>query len=311
MDYLFLLLGFVFLIFGGDFLVKGASGIALNMGLTPMVVGLTIVSFGTSAPELIVSIKAALQQDENSLMSVGNVVGSNIANLSLVLGVTALISPILIKKISLIQDWPVLMLSSVLAGYFMSDLVISKWEGVTLFSLLIVFTAFLLLKSKKQNEKEDSTDDGQKSPVVKQLFLVAIGVVGLALGSEWMVDSASKIAASWGVSPFLIGVTILAFGTSVPELVTSGIAAYRGETDLAVGNLLGSNIFNILSVLGITAMIAPVPLTQSIFENDVVWMIGIAMLLFVLMLIRKNLNRLKGVLLILCYLAYIYFLFDR
>lgn len=314
MDYLVLLLGFVALIVGGDLLVKGSVGLALKVGMSALTIGMTIVSFGTSVPELLVSIKAVFQDGDNNLMSVGNVVGSNIANLSLVLGITAIIAPVAVSKISLVQYWPVLMLASLLASYFMMDLVVTRGEGIVLFTMLILFTSYMIVRSIKNKEDDMENPDvdpgNQKSTGLNVLFIV-LGIAGLAFGSGWLVSSATNIATSFGVSPFVIGVTVLAFGTSVPELVTSAIAAYRGQTDLALGNLMGSNIFNILSVLGLTAILTPVPLTQSIFDTDIIWMLLIAVFLLILMLIKRKLNRWKGLLLVLFYLAYITLLFAR
>jgi len=314
MDYLILLLGFVALVVGGDFLVKGSVGLALKVGMSALTIGMTIVSFGTSVPELLVSIQAVLQGGDDSLMSVGNVVGSNIANLSLVLGVTAIIAPVAVSKVSLVQDWPVLMAASLLASYFMMDLVVTRGEGIVLFSMLILFTSYMIWRSVKNKEDDienpDIDLDNQKSVGVNVLFIV-LGIAGLAFGSGWLISSATNIATSFGVSPFVIGVTVLAFGTSVPELVTSAIAAYRGQTDLALGNLMGSNIFNILSVLGLTAILTPVLLTQSIFDSDIIWMLLIAVFLLVLMLLKRKLNMWKGVFLVLFYIVYVTLLFLR
>jgi cation:H+ antiporter len=314
MDYLVLLLGFAALIVGGELLVKGSVGLAFKLGMSALTIGMTIVAFGTSVPELLVSIKAVFQEGDNNLMSVGNVLGSNIANLSLVLGVTAIIAPVAVSKVSLVQDWPILMAASLLASYFMMDLVVTRGEGIILFTLLIVFTTALIVRSLKN--KEDAIVDAdidaeeQKSTGLNILFIV-LGIVGLAFGSSWLVSSATNIATSFGVSPFVIGVTILAFGTSVPELVTSAIAAYRGQTDLALGNLMGSNIFNLLSVLGITAILTPVPLTQSIFDTDIIWMLLIVVLLLVLMLFKRKLGKWKGMLLLLFYIVYVSLLVMR
>jgi len=316
MDYLILLLGFAALIVGGEFLVKGSVGLALKVGMSSLAIGMTIVSFGTSVPELLVSIQAVFQEGANhpEHMSVGNIVGSNIANLSLVLGVTAIIAPVMVSKISLVQDWPVLMGASLLATYFMMDLVVTWTEGIILFSVLIVFTIYMIVRSIRSKESpEDDPDidrDNQKSMWLNILF-IALGITGLAFGSTWLVSSATNIATSFDVSPFVIGVTVLAFGTSVPELVTSAIAAFKGETDLALGNLMGSNIFNILSVLGLTAILTPVPLTQTIFDTDIIWMLVIVVLVLLLMLNKRKLTRWKGVFLVLFYLVYVGMLFMR
>ncbi|MFT6715803.1 MAG: cation:H+ antiporter [Saprospiraceae bacterium] len=320
MDYLILLLGFAALIIGGELLVKGSVGLAFRLGMSALTIGMTIVSFGTSVPELLVSIKAVFQEgvstngERHNLMSVGNVVGSNIANLSLVLGVTAIIAPVAVARVSLVRYWPILMGASLLATYFMMDLVVTRGEGIVLFSMLILFTGYMITSSMR-NKEDDMVDPevdpaNQKSTGMNIIFIV-LGITGLAFGSGWLVTSATNIATSFGVSPFVIGVTVLAFGTSVPELVTSGIAAYRGQTDLALGNLMGSNIFNIFSVLGITAILSPVPLTQSIFDTDIKWMLLIVVFLVILMLIKRKLNRWKGLLLVLFYLLYVTMLFLR
>ena len=326
MDYLFLLLGFAILIIGGELLVRGAVGMALKAGLSALVVGMTIVSFGTSSPELLVCIKAAMQPGDGNLMSVGNIVGSNIANLTLVLGITAIVSPIAINVISLKRDWPFMFGSSLLAAFFMRDLSVSRMEGVILFILLIVFTVYLLQSTKQdKSEKEksnkdqldennnnlDSQEDTKGTSTLMNVMFILIGVAGLTFGSDLLVESASSIATSYGISPFVIGVTVLAFGTSVPELATSAIAAYKKETDLAIGNLLGSNIFNILSVLGVTAMISPVKLTADIFSIDLVWMILSSVAVFILMFHKRMLARTKGIALFAIYLSYVAFLLVR
>ena len=312
MDYWLLLLGFAALVVGGDLLVKGAVGLALKLGMSVLTVGMTVVSFGTSVPELIVSIKAVFQEGDNNLMCVGNVLGSNIANLTLVLGVTAIIAPVVVSKVSLYRDWPVLMLSSLLASYFMLDLQVSKVEGLVLFSLVVLFTGYLVMTAGKSKTAVNPEVDPreQKSTGYNLLFIV-LGITGLAFGSDWLVSAATSIASSYKVSPFVIGVTVLAFGTSVPELVTSAIAAKKGQTDLALGNLMGSNIFNILSVLGLTASLKQGPLNQSVLTGDLLWMLAIPLVLLVLMLMKRKLNALKGVLLLLCYAAYVTVLFMR
>ena len=315
MDYLVLLVGFVALIVGGNFLVKGAVGVAVKAGISSLTIGMTVVSFGTSAPELLVSLQAALQVGDSSLISVGNVVGSNIANISLVLGLTALLAPVVINRTSIVQDWPVMMISTLACAYFMADLKIVRSEGIVLFVLLLIFMAYLFFKSSKDKEDDQTTSDVEAikppSSLMLNVFYILVGIAGLTFGSGWLVQSATSIAVSFGVSPFVIGVTIIAFGTSVPELATSAIAAYRKQSDLAVGNLIGSNIFNILAVLGITAIITPVPLTQSIFNSDVLWMIMVAVLLLVIMLLRGPISRWKGLVLLLFYLTYVYFLIAK
>lgn len=319
MDYFWLILGFVTLIIGGDFLVKGAVGLALKAQVSTLVIGMTVVSFGTSAPELLVSMGAALEGPPESLMSIGNVIGSNIANLALVLGVTALIYPIKVHRESLRQDWPVMMVSTLLFVLFMSafdgdEYLVNHWEGILLFSMIIAFTFFLIWKSRKSSkngeseEVDEEIEENKGTPTWKSILFLAGGCVGLVFGSNWLLDAATNIATAAGVSPFIIGVTILAFGTSVPELAASAIAAYRKQTDIAIGNLIGSNIFNILCVVGLTGGVAEMPLKKEVLSFDAWWMLGIALALFPIMVTGGKIHRWKGALLILTYGLYIYFL---
>lgn len=319
MDYFWLILGFITLIIGGDFLVKGAVGMALKANVSTLVIGMTVVSFGTSAPELLVSMGAAKAGGEDALMSIGNVIGSNIANLALVLGITALIYPIKVQKESLRQDWPVMFFATVLFIVFMKffdgeKLLVNHWEGGVLFTLIIVFTFFMIWKSRKKAkegiaiEEDEEITENKGTPLWKNLSFLVIGCVGLIFGSQWLLEAATNIATAAGVSPFIIGVTILAFGTSVPELAASAIAAYRKQTDIAIGNLIGSNIFNILCVVGLTGSVAEMPLKKGVLAFDAWWMLGIAFLIFPLMLMGGKIHRWKGALLVLTYGAYIYFL---
>ena len=320
MDYLLLILGFTTLIAGGDFLVKGSVGLAIKANISSLVIGMTVVSFGTSAPELLVSVGAALSDGPDKMMSVGNVIGSNIANLALVLGVTALVFPIPVQKVSIRQDWPVLMISSVLLVVFMAffdegKYLVNKWEGLVLFFLIITFTFFLIKKSRKES-KVDILELGnvqeyaaeEQNTTWKNISFLLIGCLGLVFGAEWLLSAAVNIAKAYNVPSFIIGVTVLAFGTSVPELATSVIAAYRKQTDIAIGNLIGSNIFNILCVVGITGSVAGMPLPKSVLETDVWWMLGVTVLILPIMAFGKKINRWKGLLLIGVYFSYMFFL---
>jgi cation:H+ antiporter len=319
MNYFWLVFGFLVLIFGGDFLVKGSVGIATKAKISKLVIGMTVVSFGTSSPELLVSMGAALEAGEESFMSIGNVIGSNIANIALVLGITSLIYPLKVKKESLNQDWPIMFFSTILFLVFMrffdgDDYLINNWEGFILFSFIILFTIFMVRKSRK-DMKEKLVDSESKenqniefSSTLKNVLFLLAGCLGLVFGSNWLLEAATSIASSAGVSPFIIGVTVLAFGTSVPELAASSIAAYRKQTDIAIGNLIGSNIFNILCVVGLTGSIAGMPLTKNVLDFDAWWMLGISFLVFPLMLVGGTINRWKGLLLVLLYFTYIYFL---
>ncbi|MEY5042242.1 MAG: hypothetical protein RLZZ414_1801 [Bacteroidota bacterium] len=314
-DFIWLTVGLALLIFGGDFLVKGAVGLALSKNISPLIIGMTIVSFGTSAPEMLVCINAALQPGDANLMSMGNIIGSNIANLSLVLGATALVASIPVEKPSINQDWPILFVSSLIFIAFSWDLQVVWWEGIILFIGVIVFTLFMIWKNKnKGNVAVDlPVEDLPKLSNTKKVWFknigfLALGIVGLFYGAEWLLSSATNIALAFGVSPYIIGVTILAVGTSIPELTTSVIAAYKKETEIALGNLIGSNIFNILAVVGLTSIISPMKLTQSAFNYDMMWMLAIAVLIFPFMIWKKLIQRWMGLILVLVYSCYVYFL---
>ncbi len=319
MDFFWLILGFATLIIGGDFLVKGAVGLALKAEVSTLVIGMTVVSFGTSAPELLVSMGAAFEGGEESLMSIGNVIGSNIANLALVLGVTALIFPIKVKKVSVRQDWPVMFFSTVLFIVFMAffdgeNYIINRVEGIILFTLIVLFTVFMIWKSRKASrngedlEEDEEITENKGKTLWANLGFLALGCTGLIFGSNWLLDAATSIATDAGVSPFVIGVTILAFGTSVPELAASAIAAYRKQTDIAIGNLIGSNIFNILCVVGLTGAVTGMPLRKEVLDFDAWWMLGVAFVILPLMIFGGKISRLKGAILVLTYAAYIFFL---
>lgn len=312
MDYVWLILGLTALVFGGDFLVKGAVGVAKLFRISTLVCGMTVVSFGTSAPELIVSLKAALNGTPE--IAIANVIGSNIANIALVLAITVMIFPIVVDRASKWKDWPMMMFASVLFYVFSYDLTIQWWEGMTLFLILVIYTTYLIVSSRratkniKLSEEQQAAEDEDKIPVWKSLLFIALGLIGLFFGSEWLLDGAVNIARDlFGDSEEsnrIIGVTIVAFGTSVPELVTSAVAAFRKETDISIGNLIGSNIFNVMAVIGVTSMVKPISVLQSAMNFDMLWMLGIALLLLPLMLIGKKLGRWQGALLFLIYAAY-------
>lgn len=307
---LLLLAGLALLIVSGDFLVRGASSLALRFHISTLVVGLTVVAFGTSAPELFVSIRAALEGTPDIAM--GNVVGSNICNLALVLGVTALITPIRVHSDSLKIDWPVTMGASLLLFILVQNGYVNQWEGALFVSLLIVYIIFLIRKSRKENITrrglEDTVDvpPPSKTPWRDIIYLL-IGITGLYFGSEWFVGSARELASFLGVTERVISITVVAVGTSLPELVTSAIASFKKESDLAVGNLLGSNIFNILSILGITSIIKEVYVNSEIMNVDMVWMLAITLLILPMMFIRRTITRIEGGVLLSIYCVYTYF----
>ena len=305
-----LIAGLFVLIIGGDFLVRGASSLALRIHISPLVVGLTIVAFGTSAPELLISLKAALTGSPD--MAMGNVVGSNICNLALVLGVTVLIGPVRVNADSIQIDWPVTMASSLLLFFWVKDYALSFYEGLFFVAALATYTFFIVRKSRKKlkadiaMEAELDVPDAPSKSIWKDLGAIALGAVGLYFGAEWFVDGAKELAAFLGVSQRVIGITVVALGTSLPELVTAIVASFKRETDLALGNLLGSNIFNVLSILGITSIVKEIQVNYVIQHVDMLWMLGITLLILPLMLYQRKLGRTEGIILLLIYVYYTY-----
>jgi cation:H+ antiporter len=313
LDWFLLIAGLALLVFSGEALVKGAVGIALKFKVSTLVIGMTIVSAGTSAPELFVSIKAALEGHPE--ISVGNVVGSNIANISLILGLTCIIFPIRIQLATLRLDWPAMFAASVLLYLFSLNELIGFWEGVVFVCLLFAFSTYILVQSKRNNAKENNDDteeimvSSKQNAFLKAVLFVIIGCVGLVFGSEFLLKGAIGIAKGYGISERIIGLTLIAFGTSVPELITSCVAAFKKQSDIAIGNLIGSNLFNILFILGTTAIIKDIPILKSNFFVDLYFMLGVSLLLFPLMFFGLKLNRFKGIILSLYYIIYIYLLF--
>jgi cation:H+ antiporter len=306
MDFLYIILGLVLLIFGGDWLLKAAVGLSLRLNIPKIVIGMTVVSFATSAPELIVSIKSALNGFPD--LALGNVIGSNIANLALVLGITVTLSKIDVEKSFYRTDWPVMMIASVLLYYFLAqDGKIEFYEGAILFSFLVVFLIYLLRFQKNAIVDEILEDDAQL-PMSKIVLFVTIGGVGLWAGSELLIKGAVSLATDFGVSERVIGVTIVSVGTSIPELAASVIAVLKKEKAISLGNLIGSNIFNILAVLGITSMITPIELKDvELLNYDIFWMLGISFLVLPLVFFPKKLRLdwKDGIVLLILYVVFI------
>ncbi|NNC83701.1 MAG: calcium/sodium antiporter, partial [Flavobacteriales bacterium] len=279
---------------------------ATHFKIAPMVIGLTIVSIGTSAPELLVSIQAALSGSPD--IAIGNVIGSNIANLALVLGVTALILPIPVARNTIRIDWPVMMVATLVFWWMMMDGVLSFFDGMVLFLSLVAYIIYLLVQSKRNPFISDSDvvdDVGKRGGLWIELLKVVLGCIGLVFGADLLVSGASDLARGFGVSEHVIGVTVVAFGTSVPELATSMVAAIKKELDISVGNLIGSNIFNILSILGITSMVKPIPINDVVLASDIFWVLGVTLLILPLAVHRFRIHRWKGALLLGIYLTYI------
>ena len=305
-----MLLGFVLLVVGGDFLVRASVALSLRLNISKMVIGLTVVSFATSLPELLVSLNAALNGSPS--IAINNVVGSNIANIGLVLGITALIGTIYVDKTFYRFNWPVLMLFSMLFYYFLSnDNKLSTLEGAILFIGLIVFVISVLRKSS-YTEPDDSIDELTVVSNFKIGVWLFIGGAALYFGSDWLVKGAIVIAKEIGVSEAVISVSIIAVGTSVPELAASVMAVVRNEKAISLGNLIGSNIFNIGSVLGLTAMIKPIIVEDPlIVSRDLIWMLVFAAILLPLAFIlkRHELKKTEGFVLVFIYGIFIYMVF--
>ncbi len=305
MSIVYMFLGLVLLVVGGEFLVRASVGISFKAKLSKMVIGLTVVSFATSAPELLVSLEAAL--DGHSDIALGNVIGSNIANIGLVLGITAMVSPLLIEKDFYQFNWPVMMLFSLVLYFFLqSGEVLTRMEGLLLLGALVIYLFFLIRLARKTPEKpvEDIDQNLETVSTFKIFIWLLIGGGALWGGAELLVSGAIGLATLLGVSERVISVTMIAVGTSIPELAASVIAAAKKEKALSLGNLIGSNIFNIGAVLGITSLIQPIVVySEQILDNDIFWMLGFALILlpFAFLPQKFQIGRLKGFLLVAGY----------
>lgn len=315
MDYLLLVLGLILLIVGAEGLVKGAARLATRIGIPSLVIGLTVVAFGTSAPELAVSINSAVSNKTE--LAIANVVGSNIFNVLFILGLAAVITPLAISKQLIRQDVPIMVLVSALVFYMATDGLLSLWESGVLVVLLVTYTAFLFVQGKRAEIQTLDTSDNEVTsliqghyPVWQSALWLIIGLTLLIIGANLLVSSAVNIARTFGVSEAIIGLTILAIGTSLPEVVTSIVASFKGQRDIAVGNVVGSNTFNLLAVLGISGLFSGEGLVGNtqLVEQDFPIMLGVALLCLPLMLTGAVLSRLEGVLFFGLYLLYSAFL---
>lgn len=306
MSFFLILVGFILLILGGNWLLKSAVSISLSLKIPKIIIGMTVVSFATSAPELIVSINSAL--NGYSDLALGNVIGSNIANLALVLGITLLISGMDVQKSFFTTNWPVMMIASLLLYFFLrNDYILSDVEGL-IFVLFLVFFLVYLFRFQNQELTDDLPEDEDILPVYKTFTWFTIGSLGLWGGSEMLITGATDLAIMLGVSDRLIGVTVVSVGTSIPELAASIIAVLKKEKAISLGNLVGSNIFNILAVVGITSIITPINANDPvIYTNDIYWMLLVSMVLPILVLLPKKmeLKRKSGIFLLLLYIAFL------
>lgn len=304
-------LGFTLLVVGGEFLVRSSVSLSFKFNISKMVIGMTVVSFATSVPELIVSLQAALTG--SPAIAINNVIGSNIANIGLVLGLTAVVGTIVVDKSFYKVNWPALMIFSFALYYFLyNDNRLSFTEGLILFIGIILFIIFLMRNSRESDISDEVDDTLAVVSNFKITIWLLIGALALFFGSEWLLKGAKEIAVSAGVSEAVIGVSLIAVGTSIPELAASIIAAAKQEKGISLGNLIGSNIFNIGSVLGITAMVKPIPVEEiQILNNDIFWMLGFAAILLPMIFIKKKfqIDKLKGFLLVLGYSVFMILLF--
>ena len=308
MTLFWMFLGFLLLVLGGEFIVRASIAISLKFNISKVVIGMTVVAFATSLPELLVSLKAAV--NGSSSIAINNVIGSNIANIGMVLGLTAIIGNIPVVKSFYRLDWPVMMFFSLLLYFFLyNDNLLSSFEGLILFTSLIIFLFFVIRYNAKDLSEADAIDENlNETSGIKILIWTIFASFSLYYGAEWLVSSAIDLAKSIGVSEAVISVSVIAIGTSIPELATSVIAIAKNEKGISIGNLIGSNIFNIGSVLGLTTIIKPILITDSnILERDIIWMLVFASLILILSIFPKknNITKIKGFLLVVLYSVFI------
>jgi cation:H+ antiporter len=311
-DSFLVLVGLVILVLGGEALVRGASGAAIIARVTPAVIGLTIVAAGTSMPELVVSTQSALAGSPG--LAIGNVVGSNIFNIGLIVGISALVRPLRVQGSAVRLEWPIMMLTAFQLYLLSRDGLLDRVEGMFLASALVAFVGYAVYIGRRDaalSEQHEAADVTTASfgregtaALLFNLGAIALGIVLLEGGSTVLVRGAVGLASSLGVSETVIGLTIVAAGTSAPELFTSLIAARRGQDDIAIGNVIGSNIFNILGIAGITAVITPLEISTEILARDLWWMLGFSLLLFPLMKTGMKVVRWEGAVLLSLFIAY-------
>lgn len=312
---LLLVLGFALLVKGADWFVDGAAGIATKFGIPQLVIGLTIVAMGTSAPEAAVSITAAFAG--NAEITIGNIVGSNVLNILIILGITALVNPVAVQKSSLVFDIPVVLFATAILFGLGYDGNISRLDGIIMLVVFVAYLVFLFWDAKRpkklesaevkkeEAENEETKNEGKNLSLLKALIFTVIGLVLIVAGSNFVVKSATFIATALGLSQRFIGLTIVALGTSLPELFTSVTAAMKKNSDIAVGNIVGSNIFNILFIVGLSGLIIPVPFAPA-FRFDTLVSGVAAILLLLCSLPKKRLSRIAGIFFLICYAVYFY-----
>lgn len=310
---IYLFAGLLMLFIGAEGLIRGSSSLALKLGITPLVVGLTVVAFGTSSPELVVSLKAALAG--NGDISLGNVIGSNIANIALILGISALIRPMKVQAQVIQREIPIMIFVTLLLVAFLTDSEIGMTEGIVFFIGIVLYTVISVIIAKKEKSREvvDEFIEGVVNKPMNIWLAIVFIIFGLLLliyGSNIFLEASVEIAKMFGMSQAVIGLTIIAVGTSLPELVTSAVASYKNESDIAIGNVVGSNVFNILFILGLTAIIIPIN-SSGITLIDIMVMLLTAIVIVPLAWFKFNLNRIEGVFLLIGYAVYIYYLLPK
>ncbi|GAA0712455.1 calcium/sodium antiporter [Paraclostridium ghonii] len=316
MKYIILLIGFIVLIKCADFFVVGASSIAKSLNIPTIIIGLTIVAFGTSAPEGAVSISAAMKGQND--IAIANVVGSNIFNLLCVLGVSAIIAPVKVQKTTIIKEFPFALLASLVLLILSHDIkfqgynenALTRSDGLMLFALFSIFMYYLLEMALASKEEMDVEQGSSRNPIGKSILLSIAGIIGIIIGGNLVVDSATNIAIDLGMSENLVGLTIVSIGTSLPEFVTSIVAAKKGESDIAMGNIIGSNVFNILFVLGSSSIIHTINVQPIVFV-DMIIMFFVTTMTYIFAISKKQVNRFEGIILILTYVAYMSFVIIR
>ena len=314
--YILFILGFIFLIQGANFLVDGAASIARRFNISSIVIGLTIVAFGTSAPELIVNVFASTTG--NAELAIGNILGSNIANILLILGISSLIHPLVAKNSTVWKEIPMSLLAAILLGVMVNDNFIdgddpsglSRIDGIVFLGFFVIFMYYTFGIAKSDNSKEDNSI--QSFTLARSVLFVVLGLIGLTLGGKWIVDGALTIAKLLHMSESVIGLTVVAVGTSLPELATSAIAAFKKQSDIAIGNVIGSNIFNIFWILGVSAIISPLPFQES-STVDILMTIMTSLLMFIVLFVgrRNTIERWQGGILVSIYFIYITYLIMR
>jgi len=316
--------GFILLVGGAELLIRGASRIALRLGIQPIVVGLTVVAFGTSAPELLVSVTANLGDTVGSDMALGNIIGSNIANLGLILGLCGSVYALSVNRHIIKIEYPLLIGVTVIFSAMLLGGVLYRWEGVLLFAGMIAFIAWNVVTARQQYEMTHiaeenieavATVDAQVTEPSRQpwfdVLLIVMGLGGLVLGADWLVTGAQTIALAFGVSEMVIGLTLVAVGTSLPEAATSLVATFRGQGDLAIGNVVGSNLFNILGIAGLTAAIKPLTASSDLWISLVVMLFFTGLVYALVWRPPHRVERWQGAILLLLYIGYMIYLFAR